>query len=173
MYLCCEKQYHFVHPVHKICFMHAQKDDAKPGLLYSILTNKCARCRRGNIFVYSNPYNLKHFMEMPEKCPVCGQPIEIEVGFFYGTGFVSYALSVIICVISFIAWKLFVGMSLNDNRLFWWIGINAILLLLLQPILMRLSRSIWMAIFVRYDPDWKKQIPSTPERINPQMKNDW
>ena len=31
---------------------------------------------------------------MNKECPVCGQPTEIEVGFYYGTSYVSYALTV-------------------------------------------------------------------------------
>src|ERR1700744_1745763 len=128
--------------------------DPHPGLLRSILTNKCSRCRRGNIYVQGNPYNFKQMMEMNDHCPVCGQPFEIEVGFFFGTGFVSYALSVAVCVASFIAWKVLIGMSLHDNRLFWWMGVNGVLLLALQPILMRLSRTIWLNFFVWYDAGW-------------------
>jgi len=93
-------------------------------------------------------------MKMPENCPVCGQLFEIEVGFYYGTGFVSYALAVAISVASFVAWKVIVGMSLDDNRLFWWLGVNAVLLVVLQPLLMRLSRAIWIYFFVWYDPEW-------------------
>jgi hypothetical protein len=95
--------------------------------------------------------------DMPEHCPVCGQILEIEPGFYYGTGFVSYALSVMVCVASFIAWNLFIGMSLQDNRLFWWIGLNAFLLLALQPLMMRLSRSIWLHFFVRYNPLYQRK----------------
>lgn len=96
---------------------------------------------------------------MNEKCEVCGQPTEIEVGFYYGTGYVSYATTVAISVASFIAWFVIIGMSTNDNRFFWWLGFNAVLLLLLQPWLMRLSRSLWISWFVKYDPDWKKNSP--------------
>jgi hypothetical protein len=112
-------------------------------------------------------------MKMPEHCPVCGQPFEIEVGFYYGTGFVSYALAVLVSVISFVAWKLTLGMSLEDNRLFWWLGVNAILLLALQPVLMRLSRAIWIYFFVWYDPAWMEGPPGAPERTNEELKNDW
>ncbi len=145
----------------------------KPNLLWSMLSNKCSHCRRGKLYIYRNPYNLKHFMEMPETCPVCGQPFEIEVGFWFGTGFVSYALSVVVCVASFIAWKVLIGMSLHDNRLFWWIGVNAVLLVALQPILMRLSRTIWLNFFVWYDPEWKEKEIKAPERTNLDLKNDW
>jgi uncharacterized protein (DUF983 family) len=153
--------------------MCADNHSHKPGLLRSLFANKCPRCRRGNLFIYRNPFDLRHMMQMPENCPVCGQQYEIEVGFFYGTGFVSYALSVIVCVASFIAWKVFVGMSLHDNRLFWWIGINGILLLVLQPLLMRLSRAIWLYFFVYYDPKWYQRPAGVPERTNESVKNNW
>ena len=89
---------------------------------------------------------------MNETCPVCGQRTEIEPGFYYGTGYVSYALSIAICVASFIAWWLIIGLSIHDSRLFWWLGFNALLLLGLQPWLMRLSRTLWLSWFVKYDP---------------------
>jgi uncharacterized protein (DUF983 family) len=123
-----------------------------PNLLLSVLRNKCPHCRRGDLYIDSNPYHLSRFMKMYEQCPVCGQRFEIEPGFWYGTGFVSYALAVAVCVATFIAWKVLIGMSLYDNRLFWWMGVNALLLLVLQPLLMRLSRTIWLTFFVRYDP---------------------
>ena len=112
-------------------------------------------------------------MEMYDNCPVCGQQFEIEVGFFYGTGFVSYALSVALCVATFVAWKVLIGMSLQDNRIFWWMGINGILLVLMQPVLMRLSRTIWLYFFVWYDPNWKETNAKAPERTNLSVKNDW
>ena len=92
---------------------------------------------------------------MKETCPVCGQRTEIEPGFYYGTGYVSYALSVAICVASFIAWWVIIGFSIHDSSLFWWLGFNALLLIGLQPWLMRLSRTIWLSWFVKYDPDYK------------------
>lgn len=153
--------------------MCAANDHYKPGLLLSVLRNKCPRCRRGDMFTYRNPYELKRMMKMPETCPVCGQPLEIEVGFYYGTGFVSYALAVAVSVASFIAWKVIIGMSLEDSRLFWWLGVNALLLLGLQPMLMRLSRVIWIYFFVYYDPNWSEVPAGAPERTNEEMKNNW
>ena len=40
---------------------------------------------------------------MNKNCLVCGQATEIEVGFYYGTGYVSYVLSIVICALSLIA----------------------------------------------------------------------
>lgn len=131
--------------------MCAQKSEPKPNLLLSVLTNKCPRCRKGNLFVSRNPYKLKIITKMPEACAVCGQPTELEVGFYYGTGFVSYGLSVLFSIISFILWVVFIGVSIKDDRIFWWLGINIVVTILIQPLLMRLSRSIWIAFFVKYE----------------------
>ena len=111
-------------------------------------------------------------MRMHEKCPVCDQKTEMEVGFYYGTGYVSYALTVAISVVSFIAWWVLIGFSLYDNRIFYWLTFNAILLIVLMPPIMRLSRTLWLSWFVRYDPDWKNHKAKEPERtVEGQMSN--
>ncbi|MFT3823070.1 MAG: DUF983 domain-containing protein [Chitinophagaceae bacterium] len=155
--------------------MCAQHDSHKPSLMMSLLQNKCPRCRRGKLYKYSNPYNLKKFMEMNKTCPVCGQETEMEVGFYYGTGYVSYGLSVAISVATFVAWYVLIGISVKDGdyRLFWWMGFNAILLIALQPVMMRLSRTIWLAIFVRYSNTWYEKDIVVPERTNTELQNAW
>ncbi|GAA0544044.1 DUF983 domain-containing protein [Chitinophaga japonensis] len=138
--------------------MCAHQQDAKPNLIVSVLQNKCPRCRTGRLYKHAHPYaHLGSFMEMKEYCDVCGQPSEPETGFFFGTGYVSYALSVAFSVATFVAWWVLIGFSLEDNRLFWWIGINAVLLLIIQPLLMRLSRIVWLSFFIYYDPNWRLQ----------------
>ena len=117
---------------------------------------RCPRCRRGKMFHTGNPWNLKKVFSMPYQCSECSQPFELEVGFWYGTGYVSYALSVALSATTFVAWLVLIGMSSKDNRFFWWLGTNITLLIVLQPWLMRLSRVIYLYFFVRYDPDYKK-----------------
>ena len=113
-------------------------------------------------------------MKMNELCPVCDQPTEIEVGFYYGTSYVSYAITVALSVVSLAIWWLTIGLSTDDNRFFYWIGVNALILLLLQPWLMRLSRSFWISWFVRYDPDWKLHKPQdVSERLNRDQGTNW
>ncbi len=113
-------------------------------------------------------------MAMNRTCTVCGQPTEIEVGFYYGTSYVSYALTVAISVASLIAWWVFIGLSVNDNRFFYWMGFNAVFLICLQPWLMRLSRSLWISWFVKYDPEWKTSKPDdTSERLNADQGTNW
>lgn len=153
--------------------MCAARSNEKPSLLLSILQNKCPRCRRGKMYRCTNAYNLKKIMKMYECCPVCGQPLDMERGFYYGTNMVSYTLAVLVSIVSFLGWLVFIGMSLHDSRFFWWIGFNAILLVVLQPPLMRLSRTVWLAFFVPYSPSWDKGDIVEPERINKDQMNNW
>ncbi|HTG54903.1 MAG TPA: hypothetical protein VL943_01455 [Niabella sp.] len=147
-------------------------EESKPGFL-KVLQCKCPRCRKGNLFVERNPYKLSSIMKMNEPCPVCGQPFELEVGFYYGSGYISYALSIALSVASLIAWWVFVGLSVNDNRIFYWLIFNAVLLLSLQPLLMRLARAIWLSFFVRYDKNWRTNPPKQSERLNKDQGNNW
>lgn len=149
------------------------KQNNKPGLLLSVLGNNCPRCRRGKLFVQKNPYKLKGLMLMNENCPVCGQTTDMEPGFYYGTSYVSYALAVAVSVATFVAWWILIGFSLDDNRFFWWMGINAVILVGLQPVLMRLSRTIWLSFFIRYSDNWSKGDIIKPERVNKALKNAW
>jgi len=125
--------------------------------LWTVLNNKCPHCRVGNLFHDKGAYHLKTFMKMNKECPVCGQKTEIEEGFYIGTGYVSYALTVAFSVSTFVAWWVLIGLSVDDNRVFWWLGTNAILMLLIQPYLMRLSRSIWLSFFVSYQANWQTE----------------
>ncbi|HYE53862.1 MAG TPA: DUF983 domain-containing protein, partial [Chitinophagaceae bacterium] len=103
---------------------------SKPNYILSLLQNRCPRCRQGKIFRNNTSVGLKKNLDMHKYCPVCGQPTEIEVGFYYGTGYVSYALTVALSVASFVAWFVLIGMSVDDNRFFYWLAFNAVLLIL-------------------------------------------
>jgi hypothetical protein len=144
------------------------------GYFATVLTCRCPRCREGKLFKYPTTFRLKRNMEMNKTCPVCGQPTEIEVGFYYGTSYVSYALTVALSVASLMAWWVIIGLSTEDNRFFWWLGFNSVFLILLQPWLMRLSRSIWISWFVKYDPEWHLHDPEdVSERLNADQANNW
>lgn len=96
---------------------------------------------------------MKDMMKMPEKCPHCGQRMEIEPGFYYGTGYVSYGLSIAILIFNAVWFGLFVGFSWKDNSFFWYLGISIVMLILLQPWFMRMARVLYLGMFVKYDPD--------------------
>ncbi len=151
--------------------MSKHPDTEKPGIL-NLLQSKCPRCRIGDMFINKNAYS-KGFMKMHERCEVCGQYFDLEVGFYYGSGYVSYGIAVAISVATFIAWWVLIGISYDDNRIFYWLVINSVFILAIQPWLMRLSRTIWLALFVKYDPDWKIHPAKVPERTNRDQQNNW
>lgn len=96
---------------------------------------------------------------MYDNCPVCNQKYDLEPGFWYGTGYVSYALAVAVSVTTFVAWFVLIGVSTGDNRIFYWLILNALILVILQPWLMRLSRVIYIRFFVPYDPHYEENRP--------------
>ena len=145
------------------CRMEKSKPP-KPNYYLSIFLMKCPRCRRGPIYKDNNAYrnlSLKHIFDMHDQCPVCQQKYDLEPGFWYGTGYVSYALAVAISVSTFVAWWVLIGISADDNRIFYWLILNALALLILQPWLMRLSRVVYIRFFVRYDENYAEHLPKT------------
>lgn len=144
------------------------------GYLASALGCHCPRCREGKLFQHPVSINMKKNMQMNKNCPVCRQATEIEVGFYYGTSYVSYALTVALSVATLVAWWVIIGLSTDDNRFFYWMGFNAVFLIILQPWLMRLSRSLWISWFVKYDPCWKEHQPEdVSERMNADQAANW
>ena len=136
----------------------------KPNFLWSVLTMRCPRCRRGDIFKNSTPYKklkLSNIFDMYDYCPVCGQKYDLEPGFWYGTGYVSYGLAVLISGLTFIAWWIIIGISADDNRVFGWLIFNAVLLVVMQPWLMRFSRVIYLLFFVKYNENYETEKPIT------------
>jgi hypothetical protein len=158
---------------------HAPQDEfslppvePKPGIS-KLLQCKCPRCRRGDMFAVKNPWKLRTTMKMHAECPVCKQPLNIEVGFYYGSSYISYGLTLALSVVTLVLWWLIVGVSVDDNRILYWLPFNAVFLLILQPYLMRVSRTGWLAFFIKYDPQWKTNPPKRYERINKDQENNW
>lgn len=121
---------------------------------------RCPRCRRGDMFRHSNPFKklkLSYILDMHDHCPVCRQKFDLEPGFWYGTGYVSYGLAVAISGITFIAWWIIIGISTEDNRIFGWLIFNSVLLVVIQPWLMRFSRVVYLLFFVRYNENYETE----------------
>lgn len=102
------------------------------------------------MFIQKSIFPLNKLLQMPERCPVCGQKMELEVGFYYGTGYVSYALSVGMLGIVFAAYWILFGLSYKDYSVFYALGTAVTIVLLLQPWLMRISRVLYLYVFVKY-----------------------
>ena len=83
---------------------------------------------------------------MNENCNQCKLKYLIEPAFFYGAMYVSYALNVALLIAIFLV--AFFGFQANFTNTF----IAMILILIaLTPYILRLSRNIYINIFVSYD----------------------
>lgn len=93
--------------------------------------------------------NMLHFhriLKMHEKCSHCNLKYQIEPSFFYGAMYVSYALNVIVGIAAFFVSFVWLKTTITQS-LFAIFGA----LILTYPIVMRLSRSIYINIFVHFD----------------------
>ena len=114
--------------------------------IYSVLANKCPKCHKGDFFIDSNPYKLKRFDKMNSRCPVCNENFERETGFYYGAMYVSYGLTVGFGIVLF----LIMVTAFNIDVLAYLITFS-ILQIIFMPIIYRLSRLIWINLFVSYE----------------------
>ena len=108
--------------------------------------NRCPRCHNGHVFENNNPYSFKNGLKMNKRCPNCDLKFEREVGYFYGSMYVSYGLQTGLI-------SLLYGLNL-----FWWnldplilVIIILVLVFSLFPVTFRWSRIIWISSFTKFD----------------------
>lgn len=141
---------------------------SQPSMILSIVQQKCPNCRTGKMFRQNSIFPLRTMLDMPERCAHCGQKMELEPGFYYGTGYVSYGLSIALTVFNLVWFALIFGIRFSDNSIFWFMGVNVALVLLLQPLLMRYARVIYLYVFVKYrsyDPKEEQVGPGIKEAV--------
>jgi len=119
--------------------------------LYSIFFNKCPKCQEGDFMKEKNILKLHKAFQMHEKCSNCGLKYTIEPSFFYGAMYVNYALTVGLSIITFTIATLFFNLNLLQS----FIPI-VVVLVLTVPITIRLSRIIWINLFIKYQKDTHK-----------------
>ena len=118
-----------------------------------ILRNRCPKCGKGNLFVKPNAYDLRHTAAMHSACEACGEDFEREPGFYFGAAYVSYALTVALWIAVLVALKCFDAWGWMEFGMFTHPGTflttGITLLVVLLPVLYRLSRSIWIAMLTK------------------------
>lgn len=113
--------------------------------LYSILNRKCPRCQEGNFFKFSVTYNPRKVIETHENCASCNLKYMLEPSFYIGAMYVNYGIIVAMSVLIFIITTLALGFSLLEA------GATIIIaLLVFGPLNLRLSRIVWINMFVTY-----------------------
>ena len=125
---------------------------SKGSKLYSILFNKCPRCQIGKFWRHTNP--IKNIFNKAEAddlcCSNCSLLFELEVGFWYGAMYVSYAIGVAI-MLFLLGLSITIFPEINTlNQIFF----VTFFILLSSPINYHYSRLIWINIFVHYKNDF-------------------
>jgi len=113
--------------------------------LYSIFNNKCPKCHEGEFFEHKLTYNPSKVTKLHDNCPNCNLKYMMEPSFFYGAMYVNYGITVALSVATFVIAALFFSLTLLQS-----FAAIVIVLLILAPINMRLSRIIWINMFVSY-----------------------
>lgn len=116
--------------------------------LSSILTLHCPKCRMGVLFKSGKISRPGSWFTMHPACPLCKQSFDPEPGFYFGAMFISYGINTALFITAWVA-LLFIYPHYSLSLL---LGILASVVLLSLPFSFRLSRSIWLALFVRFDP---------------------
>jgi uncharacterized protein (DUF983 family) len=114
--------------------------------LYSILFGVCPKCHQESMYVNKNPYVLSQTVKMHEKCSHCNTKYQIEPSFFYGSMYVSYAVGIAFAVAAFI-----ISYNILESTLTTAFIAIVVTLIGFFPVIMRVSRNIWINIFMSYD----------------------
>jgi hypothetical protein len=121
--------------------------------LKTILSCKCPSCAEAGLFEVSNPYKLRSLTKMHKACPNCDADFVKEPGFYFGASYVSYGITVgmwvavLVALITFDALQFIEFGFLTHPGTFIICGVSTLLILL--PIIYRVSRSIWLSAFTK------------------------
>ena len=120
--------------------------------LYSILFGACPKCHQESMYIKKNPFVITDTLKIHEHCSHCHTRYRLEPSFFYGSMYVSYGVGIAFAVAAFVVSYLFLDTSLK-TAFFAIIGT----LVVFMPIIMRLSRNIWINLFMSYDKSLVKE----------------
>lgn len=123
---------------------------SKKNTLLSIFQMRCPQCRQGKIF-HSHTYDFKNIGNMHKQCDKCGKNYSPEPGFYFGATYVSYALTVAVSFCTF--WAVFPFLGFSWDIVNTYLIIIGAVLVVLTPLLYRLSRTIWLYMFSAYKND--------------------
>ena len=114
--------------------------------LRSMFGLKCPRCRKGKIFTRKGLFVYRDILEMPENCEVCNQKFDLEPGFWIGAMWISYPF-VVAVEMPF----LFLALFADAEDVWKYFVLMIVAFLITWPFLVRIGRSAWIHVAVRYD----------------------
>ncbi len=110
--------------------------------LTDIFSEKCPKCGVGHVFAKKGNPLLFRIPKMNELCSECGHKFEREPGYFFGSMYVSYALTIAEMVGVFIIARFIFDLSYVNIVI-----TIAIISFLLGAYNFRLSRMLWIYMF--------------------------
>ena len=120
--------------------------------LYSILFGACPKCHQESMYTVKNPYVLSDTLKINDNCSNCKTKYRMEPSFFYGSMYVSYGVGIGFALVAFaVSYLMF-----ESSRSVAFISI-VVTLVVFMPIIMRLSRNIWINLFMSYDKSLTKK----------------
>ena len=105
------------------------------------------------MYVYKNPYILTKVFKMHERCGHCGLKYKIEPSFFFGAMYVSYGVGIAFAFAAFVI-SFFLFESGLKTAFIAIVGT----LVIFMPVIMRVSRNIWINFFISYDKNWRNRV---------------
>jgi hypothetical protein len=128
---------------------------AKQSALISFLRMRCPACRKGFAFVNRSIFPPKHCVDLVEHCPGCGQKLVIQSN---AGGGINYAMTMSLFFLNILwYWPLF-GFSYKDDSFINFLISSIIVVVLVQPWLMRYSRIIFLYFIVKYKHPEQKAV---------------
>jgi uncharacterized protein (DUF983 family) len=119
----------------------------KPMMLPALLSMKCPSCRKGRVFANKSIFPLGKCLVLNDECEVCGQRMRSESN---NGGGINYALTMMLFFLNLLwYWPVF-GLSYKDNSVYYYLISSTLVVILMQPWLMRLSRMLYLYMYVRY-----------------------
>ena len=102
-----------------------------------------------------NPYNMLNIFKMHERCSHCNTKYKMEPSFFFGAMYISYGVGIAFAVPAFVISFLILKTTLTTA----FIAI-VITLIVFMPFIIRVSRNIWVNLFIHYDQEIAKVCPN-------------
>jgi uncharacterized protein (DUF983 family) len=117
----------------------------KGSKLYSIVTGTCPVCQQESMYKEANPFKVMSTLKMNERCGHCNTKYKIEPSFFFGAMYVSYPVGIGFAAIAFVLSYLVFKIDILPTFF-----IICGVMFLMLPIILRLSRNIWINFFKHY-----------------------
>jgi len=116
-------------------------------MLPAMLSMKCPSCRKNHVFIHKSIFPLKDLVKLKDECEVCGEKFKSELN---NGGGINYALTMVLFILNAAWYHPIFHFRADDNSVFYYLILSTIVVILAQPYLMRLSRMIYLYLYVGF-----------------------